>query len=384
MPFIVAFFIVAIAVMAILYKTYVGYGDYGIGLKTLFLAFLTISMGAPFLSFAIRNYNPTPWLLYMNKGLYFLFGFVFCLFVITFVRDLFWMLFDFVRKTPIEQIKNPPYLGVVNLVTIITTFAICLYGVYEAEKTPQVLSYDIVSPKIKEKSKVVMLSDLHIDVDVSYKYVKGIVEKVKSLNPDAVVIAGDVIDNSPNALAKQMEELKKLGEKAKVYVALGNHEFYSGAMDWVLAFGFMKFNVVGNYGEKLGNSGIYIAGIPDLNAAPAGKMRIDIASTLYGATKDDYVIMLSHTPKVAEGLNKDNVDLILSGHTHGGQFFPFHFFSKRANEGRLAGFYDAKGIKMYISRGTRYWGPPMRIGAPSEITVFNFIPENKNNADVVK
>ena len=104
-------------------------------------------------------------------------------------------------------------------------------------------------------------------------------------------------------------------------------------------------------------------------------MKVIAESALFNASTDDYVIMLSHTPKVASGLTKDNTDLILSGHTHGGQIFPFHFFTKRSNEGRLAGFYDVDGIKMYISRGTRYWGPPMRIGAPSEITVFNFSPK---------
>jgi predicted MPP superfamily phosphohydrolase len=81
--------------------------------------------------------------------------------------------------------------------------------------------------------------------------------------------------------------------------------------------------------------------------------------------------MLSHTPKVASGLTSNNVDIILSGHTHGGQMFPFHYFVKQANENRLAGFYNINGVNMYISRGTRYWGPPMRVLAPSEITIFN-------------
>ena len=88
--------------------------------------------------------------------------------------------------------------------------------------------------------------------------------------------------------------------------------------------------------------------------------------------------MLSHTPKLAEGVTAENVDLQLSGHTHGGQIYPFHYFTEIANDGVLAGFYNKNGVQMYVSRGTRYWGPPMRIFAPSEITVFNFSPAGKN------
>ena len=89
----------------------------------------------------------------------------------------------------------------------------------------------------------------------------------------------------------------------------------------------------------------------------------------------DYVILLSHTPKLAEGVTSQNVDLQLSGHTHGGQIYPFHYFTMQANNGMLAGFYKPEGVNLYISRGTRYWGPSMRLFAPSEITVFNLEPQ---------
>lgn len=112
-----------------------------------------------------------------------------------------------------------------------------------------------------------MLSDLHIDVDVSPETVERLVNRVNTLNPDAVVIVGDIVDNTPVKLYKQMQELKKLKVKDHVYLVLGNHEFYSGAMGWGLAFAQMGFEFLNNYGEKLGDTGIYIAGIPDINAA---------------------------------------------------------------------------------------------------------------------
>ena len=373
-----AFIIVAIAATAITYKTYMGYGDYPWYIRLSFLLFIILGWSAPFLSFMIKRNAEYAWLIGSTKILYFIFGFVFFLFIISFIRDFIWILVDFIKRTPVEQIKNPPHIGKINVITFVVSLLFCLYGVYEAEKTPQILEYDIVSPKIKENTKVVMLSDLHIDTDVSTKYVTKIVDIVNKQNPDLVVLVGDIIDNTPGKLYAQTEALKGLNKNNNVYVALGNHEHYSGALDWIIAFARLGFNVVGNYGQKAGDSGLYIAGIPDITASKNDKIKVNVGNALFNASKDDYVIMLSHTPKVAEGITKDNVDLILSGHTHGGQIFPFHYATKRVNDGRLAGFYDANGIKMYVSRGTRYWGPPMRILAPSEITVFNFIKEKGN------
>lgn len=378
MPAFLAFIIVAVSVIAITYKTYVGYGDYSLTTKISFLLFLIAGWCAPFAGFALRVNNPDGGLIYLTKGLYFLFGFVFFLFVITILRDTVWVIVDLVRRAPMEEMKNPPLLKKINILTIIFCLLVCLYGVYEAEKSAAIKTYDITSSKIKEPVKVVMLSDLHIDVDVSAKKVKSIVDRVNALNPDAVVIVGDVIDNTPKNLYKQMEELKKLKAKYGVYVTLGNHEFYVGAGAWGMKFASMGLKFLNSYGESLGDTGIYIAGIPDINAAKGYNMPISIKNALYNAEKDDYVILLSHAPKIPEDMEQGRIDLMMSGHTHGGQIYPFHYFAKQANDGMLAGFYNRSGMDIYVSRGTRYWGPPMRVFAPSEITVFNFSPEKAN------
>ena len=378
MSIFLAFFIVAIAAIAITYKTYVGYGNYPLYARLLFLFFITFGWFAPFIAFAIKRGYNSGLFVDLTKGLYFIFGFVFFLFIVSFIRDTIWVLIDILRKTPAEQIKNPPHLGKVNFYTAIFTLLVCIYGVYEATKMPQILKHDIITPKISNKTRVVMLSDLHIDTDVKLEYITNIVNKVNDLNPDAVVLVGDIVDNKPNKLTFHLEELKKLKAKDGVYYALGNHEHYSSALDWIIKFGQLGFNVLGNYGLKAGNSGLYIAGIPDINASTSDKIKINVYNALHGANNNNYVVMLSHTPKIAEGITKDNVDLVLSGHTHGGQIFPFHYFVKQANDGRLAGFYDVDGVKMYVSRGTRYWGPPIRVLAPSEITVFDLIPEKKD------
>ncbi len=378
MPFEIAFAIISIAIIAITYKTYMGYGDYPWYVKLSFFFLLIFSICAPFICFFLKRTAAADSLVYLAKPLYFMFGFVFFLFVITFLRDTIWTVVDVIRRTPIEEIKHPKYLSEVNLITFIACLVLCFYGVYEAEKDANIVTYEIASKKITQPTKVVLLADLHIDTDVSPNYVTHLVNRVNALKPDAVVIAGDIVDNRPIKLEKQIDELGKLEPQGKVYFVLGNHEFYSGALEWGVALAKLGFQFLNNYGLRLDDTGIYIAGIPDINSVQNTRMKIKVDNALYNAKEDDYRIMLSHTPKITEGMNKDNIDLILSGHTHGGQMFPFHFFAKQANEGRLAGFYDIEGIKMYITRGTRYWGPPMRILAPSEITVFNFVPEEIN------
>ncbi len=377
MPVMLAFAIVAMAMVAIMYKTFVGYGDYHWGVKIVVLLFLLLGVCSPFLAFYIRQHNPEGSLIYVSKGLYLLFGFVFFLFILMFVRDILWSVIDVIRRAPLENMKNAEVLQKANIVTVILCLLICGYSVYEAEKDAPIKEIEITSPKVLKETKVVMLSDLHIDVDVSTQYVAHLVERVNALNPDAVVIVGDVIDNSPKNLYKQMEELKKLKAKDGVFVTLGNHEFYAGPMDWGLKFASMGFEFLNNYGKELDDTGIYIAGIPDVNAAQQYGMKIKLENAIYQATQEDYTILLAHTPILAEGVVGDKIDLQLSGHTHGGQIFPFHYFSKQFNDGMLAGFYSRKGVEVYVSRGTRYWGPAMRLFAPSEITVFNFKPEAK-------
>ena len=381
MPVEVAFLVVALAAIAITYKTYVGYGEYHWYTKLGCFLFVAFGWFAPLIGFAVHRTSLEDSFVYITKILYFWFGFVFFLFAITVIRDMIWALIDFIRRVPVSDLKNTALLNKVNVGTIVFCLLFCLYGLYEAEKMPTIKTYDISSPKIKEATKVVMLSDLHIDADTSPKTVKKLVDEVNSLKPDAVVLVGDIIDNAPGKLFAQMMELKQLSPRDHVYVVLGNHEFYSGAMQWAVGFAQLGFEFLNNYGAKLGNTGIYIAGIPDIRAAECAKMKVNINHASYKPEKDDYVILLSHTPQIAAGVNKDNVDLQLSGHTHGGQIYPFHYFAERANGGVLAGFYNKNGVEMYVSRGTRYWGPPIRIFAPSEITVFNFTPSKEEKAD---
>lgn len=370
MPMVLAFAIVAISVIAITFKTYVGYGEYSVITKISFLMFLIFGWCSPFIVFSLRHSHDANQ--FLIKFLYFIFGFVFFLFVISMIRDFIWFLVEISKKIPLENMNNPILLKKINVITILVSLLICFYGVYEAERDARIKTYDVVNSKIKKDTKIVMLTDLHIDTSVGVEYVKNLVNRVNSLNADIITIVGDVVDSAPHLIENQLKELAQLKAKYGVYVVAGNHEYYSGGVGiYSVKFKQLGFNFLVNEGQKIGDTGIYIAGIPDVNASLYGSIKVDALNAIKGADQSDYVVMLSHTPKVASDITSKNVDIILSGHTHGGQMFPFHYFVKQANENRLSGFYNINGVNMYISRGTRYWGPPMRVLAPSEVTIFN-------------
>ena len=178
------------------------------------------------------------------------------------------------------------------------------------------------------------------------------------------MLVGDIIDDEPDVLKEKVAELKNIKAK-NVYVSLGNHEYYNAPIKWMIEFTHMGFDVLHNTGAEIGQTGVYLAGIPDANSAT-----VNFKKALYASSDDYYKVLMSHSPRPVK--NEENTfDLQISGHTHGGQIFPFHFLAKEAN-GYLAGMYNLEnGNKLYITRGAGYWGPPMRLLAPSDITVFN-------------
>ena len=170
--------------------------------------------------------------------------------------------------------------------------------------------------------------------------------------------------------------LEELQSKYGIFAVFGNHEFYNGLMPWQFKFGKMGWSALFNYGLPVKDTELYVGGVPDVSIARGSPFfKIDVDRTLENSSDGQYKILLSHTPRFQkEMITKAQYDLQLSGHTHGGQIFPFHLLVKQANK-YLAGLYDVNDTKLYLSRGAGYWGPPMRLFAPSEITVIRLKPE---------
>lgn len=368
MGFLIAMFIVAVSCLLVTYRTLASYSNFSLLARIVIFALLFIAWFSPVLLGLCRHWNLLNGTAYAitAKSAYFLMGFAFILVMLLIVRDIIWYIIYLASHNNDLNPDNTALLNRNNLITVIVTLCISVYAVYEANKTPNIKEITITDNKIKEDVRMVVASDLHIDLATPLWQIQNIVNAINAQKPDYVLLVGDIIDDTPQDLKSKMEELKKIKAK-KIYLSLGNHELYNSPIKWMIEFTNMGFEVLYNTGMPVGNTGIYIAGVPDDRKEEHNWERM-----LYGVGDDDYKILMSHAPSIVKQLQQGQFDLQVSGHTHGGQIFPFNFLSKAANDGYLAGLYDVNGTKLYVTRGAGVWGPPMRLLAPSDITVINF------------
>jgi uncharacterized protein len=218
---------------------------------------------------------------------------------------------------------------------------------------------------------IAQISDIHVGPTIRREYVEGIVAAVNELNADAIAITGDLVDGSVRELASHVEPLAHLRARYGAYFVTGNHEYYSGERAWTKELRRLGVHVLMNEHVVLdrGEEKLVLAGVTDYSAHhfdPA--QRSDPAAALANAPADAGAkILLAHQPRSAPAAEAAGFDLQLSGHTHGGQFWPWNFFV-RLQQPFTAGLDRLGSLWIYTSRGTGYWGPPKRFGAPSEIT----------------
>ncbi len=381
MFFLVAAFIVATAGSVVTIKTLVGYSSMSLWLKLLIALLVVLGWTAPLYTRLLRRAysffgEAYP---YISNALYILFGFVFILFILLVLRDFLWFLGWRISRlwtsTDILNPRNPFYIDRANLIVVAISVLASIWAVWEGTKIPTVKTIILESPKTNTEYRLVMLNDLHITRAVSPQHIQKIVDKTNSLKPDAIFLVGDIVDDRTSYIVPQLDELKHLQAPLGIYAVSGNHELYNGLNLWIRNFHRLGINVLINDGVRLKNSKIYVGGIPDLNTAYSPYFKVNFAKTFKNSRNNDYKILLSHYPNLREYPER-KYDLQLSGHTHGGQIFPFHYLSWQANK-YLAGLYDLGEYKLYVSRGAGYWGPPMRLFAPSEITEIILKPTKK-------
>ncbi len=221
-----------------------------------------------------------------------------------------------------------------------------------------------------EGFRIVQLSDIHVGPTIKRGFVKEIVERVNALQPDVIVLTGDLVDGSVDYLSKDVEPLMDLKSPHGKYFVTGNHEYYSGVFSWLDKFEKLGLDVLLNEHRVItrNESNLVFGGVTDLKAersVPDHKM--NPAASLAGAPEADAKILLAHQPITVYQASKVGYDLQLSGHTHGGQYFPFSKLVGLAQP-FIAGLYRHEKTWLYVNRGIGYWGPPIRLGAPAEIT----------------
>jgi predicted MPP superfamily phosphohydrolase len=311
-------------------------------------------------------------------------GFVFMglfssLLVLTVLRDVLLLAGSLVNLAiaaalPIDALRVDS-AAAVPLLGIAATFV----GYLNARRTAGVVTVEIPVPGLPAALHgftIVQISDIHVGTTIRRRYVEAIVEAVNRLRPDLVAITGDLVDGSVPELASEVEPLARLITRHGSYFVTGNHEYYSGVEPWLAELRRLGLKVLHNEHVVIAREGgkLVLAGVPDYSAGYFDTAhRSNPKAALAGAPADAAVkILLAHQPRSAAAAEQAGFDLQLSGHTHGGQFLPWSFLIK-LQQPFTAGLYRLGRLRVYVSRGTGYWGPPQRLGAPSEITQVRLI-----------
>ncbi|KOX19836.1 metallophosphoesterase [Streptomyces sp. NRRL F-6491] len=256
------------------------------------------------------------------------------------------------------------------------TAALLAWGYAEARRVPRVRRLDVELPRLGaglDGTRVVLITDTHYGPLDRARWSARVCETVNDLEADLVCHTGDIADGTAERRRAQAAPLGTVrATRALVYVT-GNHEYYSEAQGWVDLMGELGWEPLRNRHLLLERGGdtLVVAGVDDVTAESSGLEghRAHLAGALDGADPDLPVLLLAHQPKFIDRAAAAGVDLQLSGHTHGGQIWPFHHLV-RLDQPAVAGLsrHGARTL-LYTSRGTGFWGPPFRVFAPSEITL---------------
>jgi predicted MPP superfamily phosphohydrolase len=223
---------------------------------------------------------------------------------------------------------------------------------------------------------IVQITDLHVGASIKRRFLERVVDVANRLGADMIAITGDLADGSVRELASHTEPLARLTARHGTFFVTGNHEYYSGVHDWVNEMRRLGLAVLMNEHVVLMHEGasVVVAGVTDYSAGYfVTSQRSDPAAALIGAPTDAGVrLLLAHQPRSAFAAAPAGYHLQLSGHTHGGQIFPWKYLV-RLQQPFTAGLHRVGSLWVYISRGTGYWGPPKRLGAPSEITYVRLV-----------
>ena len=373
-------FIIPFAILAALH-VYIGVRllpDLPIGAvgRSFGVAFLVLSFVSMPTGLMARSLEPRAWLhRFAILGL-FMMGLFSSLLVFTLLRDVtLAVAFPFLTSQPMQSLLAASAWFVVA-VSAFTTLA----GLAAARRRARVVDIDVPIvnlPSALHGFTIAQISDIHVGPTIKRNYVDAIVDAVNDLQPDLIAVTGDIVDGTVRELASHTEPLKRLASKHGTFFVTGNHEYYSGERAWTAEFERLGLRVLMNEHVVLTHKGaqLVVAGVADYSAHhfdPA--QRSDPQAALKNAPLNaNPRILLAHQPRSAAAAADAGFDLQLSGHTHGGQFWPWNYFV-RFQQPFTAGLHRLKNLWVYISRGTGYWGPPNRFGAPSEISRIRLVP----------
>jgi predicted MPP superfamily phosphohydrolase len=246
-------------------------------------------------------------------------------------------------------------------------------GMAEARGDHEVVDVEIALarlPRALDGFTIVQLSDLHAGMTIDRGFVERVVDRANRLAPDLIALTGDLVDGRVEELRPSVAPLARLRARHGVFAVTGNHEYYAGADAWIAELTRLGARYLRNQRVAIGDgaASFDLAGVDDHSAVGWAGHGEDLPAALAGRDPARALVLLAHQPRQVHTAAQHGVDLQLSGHTHGGQIWPWHYIVRMQQGGLLAGRYQIGGTQLYVSRGCGYWGPPVRLLAPLEIT----------------
>lgn len=340
-------------------------------LGVLALALLGVLVPVGLMSASLRRRRPSH--LVAWAGLLSM-GFFSSLLVTTLGRDLVLL------ALMLAGVLSPSIIYGSALAVPLVALGVTVVGFVNARRLARVVKVNVPIrnlPPALHGYAIAQISDIHVGPTIKRPFLTAIVERVNKLGADAIAITGDLVDGSVQRLREHTAPLAQLRANDGVFFVTGNHEYYSGAEEWIAEVRRLGVTVLLNQHvlRRRGDASLMIAGVADFSAHQFNPThRSDPQRAAAGAPQDvDVRVLLAHQPRSAPQAAEAGFDLQLSGHTHGGQFFPWNLFVP-LQQPFVAGLNRVRDMWVYTSRGTGYWGPPKRFGAPSEITLVRLVP----------
>ncbi|SFF79272.1 hypothetical protein SAMN05421541_12250 [Actinoplanes philippinensis] len=250
----------------------------------------------------------------------------------------------------------------------LTAAGITGYGVKTATGAPQIDRVQLPMaklPRAMDGTRLAVVSDIHIGPLTGVNHAQRIVQVINSVNADLVCVVGDLVDGSVAELGRFAAPLAGIESRHGAFFVTGNHEYYSGAEEWVDEVARLGIRPLRN--ERVAINGLDLAGVNDLSGEDHGDAP-DFARALGDRDTARPVVLMAHQPVAVVEAAPYGVDLQVSGHTHGGQMAPFNLLVK-LQQPVVSGFGEVDGVPVYVTNGAGFWGPPVRVGAPPQVTV---------------
>ena len=367
-------------------------------LKNILWAALIICLLLCFSPFVMWIQRPEgPWIDALFRIVFFEFGLFTLLFPLVLARDFSFASFRMLkriihffgkfikRKTLTVSNKEYPSSNLLmnrkgflinsgNAALFGVTSSVTGYGLFHSQDPPELQKVTIYSENLPAEFdgfKIAQISDLHVGPSIKRDYVEETVKRLNAAGADLIAVTGDMVDGSIDYLSRDVEALADLHAPSGLYLCTGNHEYYSGVEQWMDAFGSMGINPLNNEHKviKRGKGKLVIAGVTDYREGANFKGHAtDPGAAIKNAPRDAMKILLAHQPRSIFEASRVGFDLQISGHTHGGQYFPYTYLVEFFQP-YVAGLYKHENTWIYVNRGAGYWGPPQRMGIPGEITL---------------